>query len=233
MGKEDANKEGFIRRLQVQEGLNTKSSELGLGAINVVLGYSQKSPNGTLCNFVESITDSQWQIAVEKVLRSCEQPPKVVLTVKMLEVDDKHPLSRQNCTGPTREGSKEAPVSQSKGHECNKQGKTKRKACELQEDTLLWAKLKAGKEVTRNKRQEERLRQWKENVARDYEGCEAINERTIKCFCGTLFSINKINGIKDVGRAHVKKCVTRNNERQKLEVESRNAQKCWANFFKK
>ena len=43
----------------VNEGLNTKSSESGIG-----------SPNGTLCNFVESITNSQWEIAVEKVMRS-------------------------------------------------------------------------------------------------------------------------------------------------------------------
>ena len=38
-----------------------------------------------------------------------------------------------------------------------KGGKPKRKATELQEDTLLWAKLRAGTPITRNKREEERL----------------------------------------------------------------------------
>lgn len=239
MSKDDINKEGFIRRLQFREGLNTKSSELGLGSTDVVVGYSQKSPNGTLCNFVESITNSQWEIAVEKVVRSCEQAPKLTLTVKVVEVDDKHPLTRHTCSGPTVGNSKEAPaVSPRDGQPSDessrkKGGKSKRKAREVHEDTLLWAKLKAGTQFTRNKRQDERLRQWKENVASEYEGCEALDERKIKCFCGTVFTINKMNAIKDVGRAHVRKCMKTNNDRQKREVESKNLQKYWANFLKK
>ena len=57
MSKDDINKDAFICRLRFKEGLNTKSSELGLGSTDVVVGYSQKSPNGPLCNFVESITE--------------------------------------------------------------------------------------------------------------------------------------------------------------------------------
>ena len=68
MSKDDINKDAFICRLRFKEGLNTKSSELGLGSTDVVVGYSQKSPNGPLCNFVESITNSQWEIAVEKAM---------------------------------------------------------------------------------------------------------------------------------------------------------------------
>ena len=68
-----------------------KSSKLGLGSTNVIVGYTQKSHNGTLCNFVESITNSQWEIAFE-VVRSFEQTPKLILTVKVLEVDNKLPL---------------------------------------------------------------------------------------------------------------------------------------------
>lgn len=232
MTKNDINKDAFIHRLQFQEGLSKKSSELGLGSIDVVVGYSQKSPNGTLCNFVESITNSQWEIAVEKVVRSCDQTPKFILTVKVLEVDDKHPLSRfsrPTGTAPPKDSSKGTPAASSD----KKGGKPKRKATELNEDTLLWAKLKAGTQITRNKRQEDRLRQWKESVASEYEGCEALDERKIKCSCGTVFTINKQNAIKDVGRAHVRKCMKANNEREKREVRSKNFQKYWANFLKK
>ena len=118
--------------------------------------FARNHPNGTLCNFVESITNSQWEIAVEKVMRSCEQTPKLILTVKVLEVDDKHTLSRlsrPNCTGSPKDISKG--TSGASSHK--KGGKPKRKATELQEDTLLWAKLRAGTPITRNKRQEERL----------------------------------------------------------------------------
>jgi len=114
-----------------------------------------------------------------------------------------------------------------------KGGKAKRKATELQEDTLLWAKLRAGTQITRNKRQEERLRQWKESVASEYGGCEALDERKIKCSCGTVFTINKQNAIKDVGRAHVRNCMKANDDRQKQEVKSENLQKYWTNFLKK
>lgn len=109
----------------------------------------------------------------------------------------------------------------------------RRETAELQEDTLLWAKLRAGTPITRNKRQEERLRQWKESVASEYEGCEALDERKIKCSCGTVFTINKQNAIKDVGRAHVSNCMKANTNRQKQEVESKKLQKYWANFLKK
>lgn len=232
MSKDDINKDAFICRLRFKEGLNTKSSELGLGSTDVVVGYSQKSPNGPLCNLVESITNSQWEIAVEKAMRSCEQTPKLILTVKLLEVHDKHPLSRlsrPNCADSPKNISKETSAASSH----KKGGKPKRKAAELQEDTLLWAKLRAGAPITRNKRQEERLRQWKESVASEYEGCEPLDERKIKCSCGTVFTINKQNAIKDVGRAHVSKCMKANANRQKQEVESKKLQKYWANFLKK
>ena len=114
-----------------------------------------------------------------------------------------------------------------------KGGKPKRKATEFQEHTLLWAKLRAATLITRNKRQEERLCQWKASVASEYEGCEALNERKIKCSCGTVFTINKQNAIKDVGRAHVRNCMKANDTRQKQEVESKKLQKYWTNFLKK
>ena len=147
-------------------------------------------------------------------MRSCEQAPRLILTVKVVEVDDKHPLTRHTCSGPTVDISKEAPaVSPRDGQPSDessrkKGGKSKRKAREVHEDTLLWAKLKAGTQFTRNKRQDERLRQRKENAASEYEGCEALDERKIKCFCGTVFTINKTNTIKDVGRAYVRKPTT-------------------------
>lgn len=59
MSKEDINKDAFICRLRFKEGLNTKSSESGLGSTDVVVGYKHKSTYGPLCNFVESITNSQ------------------------------------------------------------------------------------------------------------------------------------------------------------------------------
>lgn len=65
-------------------------------------------------------------------------------------------------------------------------GKPRRKATELQGDTLLWAKLMAGTPITRNKQQEERLRQWEESVASEYEVCEALDGRKSKCSCGTV-----------------------------------------------
>ena len=91
-------------------------------------------------------------------MRSCEQTPKLILTVKVLEVDDKHPLSRlsrPNCTGSPKDISKGTSAASSH----KKGGKPKRQATELQEDTLLWAKLRAGTPITWNKRQEERLYQ--------------------------------------------------------------------------
>ena len=51
----------------------------------------------------------------------------------------------------------------------HKKGGKKRKASELEEDKLLWAKLKTGVQISRNKR----LREWKEKVASEYPGCEA------------------------------------------------------------
>lgn len=85
-----------------------------------------------------------------------------------------------------------------------KDGKAKRKATDLQEDMLLWAKLRAGTRITRNKRQDERLRHWKESIASEYKGCKALDVRKMKCSCKTIFTINKQNAIKDVGGAHVR-----------------------------
>ena len=45
---------------------------------DVVVAYSKKSPNGTLFYFADSITISQWEIAAEKIMRSCiKQTPKL------------------------------------------------------------------------------------------------------------------------------------------------------------
>ena len=95
-----------------------------------------------------------------------------------------------------------------------KQSKQKRKASELEEDKLLWAKLKSGAQITRNKRQEKRLRELKEKVASQHPGCKAIDERKVECFCGKVFAINKQNAIKDVRRAHVGKCMQATSDKQ-------------------
>lgn len=119
--------------------------------IHVVVGYSEKSTTATLCNFVESIINTQWEIAV-LVVRSCEQIPKLtldILTVKVLEVDDRHPLTifiRPKCTGSQKDSSKGTPATSSH----TKGGKTKRNASELKEDALLWVKLKEGTQITWN-----------------------------------------------------------------------------------
>ena len=57
--KDHIENQRFVIRLLTQEGLNEKSRELGLGSVNVIIGYSQRSPIGTLVNFVESITTNQ------------------------------------------------------------------------------------------------------------------------------------------------------------------------------
>lgn len=65
--KDDIQKQRIITHLLSQEGLNQKSSELGLGSVNVV-SYSQKSPTGTLKNFLESIITNQQEIARNKAI---------------------------------------------------------------------------------------------------------------------------------------------------------------------
>ena len=40
------------------------------------------------------------------------------------------------------------------------------------------------------------MRQWKESVAGEYNGYEALNERKIKSSCGAVFAISKQNASK-------------------------------------
>lgn len=72
----------LLHALENQDMLNPDELHVGLGSTDVVVGYSQKFPNGTLRNFVETMTDSQW----EEVVRSCEQTPKQNITVKFYKL---------------------------------------------------------------------------------------------------------------------------------------------------
>ena len=90
--------------------------------------------------------------------------------------------------------------------ESNNKGKRKRKREEMEEEELLWEKLKGGEGVNRSKRQQQRLQQWKETVAKTYQGCRAINERSIQCSCRKIFPVNMLNVINDIQRTHVSKC---------------------------
>lgn len=92
-------------------------------------------------------------------MRLSEQSAKSILTIKVLEVDDKHPLSRPNYNGTTKstrdisnrmptvrpsEGQSFETSDENSDKNSGKQSKQKRKASELEEDKLLWAKLKSG-----------------------------------------------------------------------------------------
>lgn len=135
----------------------------------LIVGYSQKSSTGSLVNFIQSITDSQWLIALEKVLRGDQ---RLVLTVKLVELDNTHPLLRVKPVDVST-GKKQCTT------KSKREGKGKRKENELREDNILWNRLKNKEAVTRNARQTERLCQWKVMVAQEYEGCEAIDESVI------------------------------------------------------
>ena len=52
--------------------------------------------------------------------------------------------------------------------ESNNKGKRKRKREEMEEKELLWEKLNGGEGVNRSKRQQQRLQQWKDTVAKTY-----------------------------------------------------------------
>ena len=86
--------------------------------------------------------------------------------------------------------------------ESNNKGKRKRKREEMEEEELLWEKLKGGEGVNRSKRQQERLQQWKDTVAKTYQGCREINERSIQCSCRKIFPVNMLNAINDIQRPH-------------------------------
>ena len=108
---------------------------------------------------------------------------------KVLEVDGKHPCQdfQDRIALALQKTTQKGRLTAS----CHrKSGKPKRKATELQKDTLLWAKLRAGTPITRNKRQEERLRQWKEIkvLLANTKDVRAFVERKIKCSCETVFT---------------------------------------------
>lgn len=225
LSRTDTGLDGFSKRLYSSEGLIEKSRSLGLGATKIVLGYCQKSGNGTLGNFVESITQNQWLIALEKVLVSTPN----VLTIKLMELDNQHPLSSSSCSLTKAVSAPSEQNAKAKMTKCGKTNSKRRKKEELQDDMLLWERLKARQPVTRSERQDERLRQWKEQVASEYDGCEALNERQIKCSCGKVFAINKMNAIKAVGKLHYTACVSRK-EKNIADAKSK-GQKCVTDFF--
>ena len=88
---------------------------------------------------------NQWEIALQKVLE-IEHFPRLYLTIKVIETNNAHPLSGPNIAknADFKEISQD-PTATVTDKESNSKGKRKRKREEMQEDELLWEKLK-GKE---------------------------------------------------------------------------------------
>ena len=152
-----------------------------------------------------------------------------VLNNKSDGICNAYPLLRHNTAD--NQNNKETPQkTPTEGKESNNKGKRKRKEEEMKEDDLLWQRLKGGQDVSRSERQQQRLQHWKETVTKTYEGCQAINERSIECSCGKIFPINKLNAINDIGRAHVSKC-KRQKESQSSETYC--AKQFWDKYLEK
>lgn len=119
--------------------------------------------------------------------------------------------------------------------ESNNKGKRekKRKREEMEDDELLWEKLKEGEGVNRSKRQQQRLQPWKETVAKTYQGCRAINERSIQCSCGKIFSVNVLNAINDIQRSHVSKCKQRKESQSLQTSETKKVKQFWGKYLQK
>lgn len=124
-----------------------------------------------------------------------------------MEICNAHPLLRHK-TANNQNNKETLQKTPTEGKESNNKGKRKRKGEEMKEDDLLWQRFKGGQDVhvNRSERQQQRLQHWNETVTNTYEGRQAINERSIKCSCGKIFPINKLNAINDTGRAHISKC---------------------------
>lgn len=117
--------------------------------------------------------------------------------------------------------------------ESNNKGKRKRKREEMEDDELLWEKLKEGEGVNRSKRRQQRLQPWKETVAKTYQGCRAINERSIQCSCGKIFSVNVLNAITDIQRPHVSKCKQRKESQSLQTSETNKVKQFWGKYLQK
>ena len=117
--------------------------------------------------------------------------------------------------------------------ESNNKGKRKRKREEMEEEELLWEKLKGGEGVNRSKRQQERLQQWKDTVAKTYQGCREINERSIQCSCGKIFPVNMLNAINDIQRPHVSKCKQRKDSQSLQSSETNKMKQFWGKYLQK
>ena len=114
--------------------------------------------------------------------------------------------------------------------ESNNKGKRKRQREEMEEEELLWEKLKGGEGVNRSKRQQQRLQQWKDTVAKTYQGCQAINERSIQCSCGKIFPVNMLNAINDIQRPHVSK---RKDSQSLQSSETNKMKQFWGKYLRK
>lgn len=88
---------------------------------------------------MESITDSQWEIALQKILEA-GQSPKVYLIVKVMEICNAHPLLRHK-TANNQNNKETLQKTPREGKESNNKGKRKRKGEEMKEDDLLWQRL--------------------------------------------------------------------------------------------
>lgn len=117
--------------------------------------------------------------------------------------------------------------------ESNNKGKRKRKREEMEEEELLWEKLKGREGVNRSKRQQQRLQQWKDTVAKTYQGCRAINERSIQCSCGKIFPVNMLNAINDIQRPHVSKCKQRKDSQSLQSSEMNKMKQFWGKYLQK
>ena len=118
--------------------------------------------------------------------------------------------------------------------ESNNKGKRKRKREEMEEEEeLLWEKLKGGEGVNRSKRQQQRLQQWKDTVAKTYQGCRAINERSIQRSCRKIFPVNMLNAINDIQRPHVSKGKQRKDSQSLQSSETNKMKQFWGKNLQK
>ena len=230
----------FKKRLLRCEGL-IERSQLSFSKFSIRVGYCQKSPSRqggppVLGVFVESVSDEQFEICMQKV---ATDPSLHQLTVKVeeemnpffsksqnsqkpqarnesCEVEITHVTSAPSTSAlPKASTSLHAPASSTFSSLIRKRG-VKRSHTQSDEDSALWSDLRNGADVVRNERQQLRLEKWKSSVAEsNSEQYEAIDERNIKCaLCKSWFTVNKFNALGDLGKNH-KKCTGKSSKKHK------------------
>ena len=184
---------------------------------DIEIGYAAKLPSGnlSLSSFVESLTDLQWKLALQKLYND----RNYTLLIKVIEKTDQDSLTHRkpgkapftvNETIRKRASNCIAAANTASSSQEGRAKKSRTKAlqkAELKEDEELWSKLKMGEpNPSRNSRQEERLKTWKSKVENMYRNCTVLNERLITCRCGAEFAVNKFNELAEIGRVHAMSC---------------------------